>query len=163
MANLASKGSVLVGDILLAGSKLDKSVRIRLGTGGAAIASSSLNMTAFVLPAQAIVYDAFLNVLTPSTGTTKTLLAGTSATQAGFLSGISVGTSGIVLPVVAAGTSGAGTYGSFLVTFTTGNAPVQKSYASDANASRTIGFTPGSTDWVAFAADLYLSFIDLTQ
>lgn len=162
MANLLTKGPALVGDILLANAKIDKAVRIRLGTGGFAIASSSQTLTSFVLPTQAIVYDIFLNVFTPSTGATKTLLVGTSGTQAGFLSAISVGSSGIVLPVVAAGTSGAGTYGTFMTTQTTGPSPVQRSYASDSNASRTLGFTPASTDWIAFAADLYLSYIDLT-
>lgn len=162
MTNTLSKGQVTLGDVLLAGSKLDKAVRIRLGTGGVAVSGSSYIQSSFVLPAQAIVYDAFLNVLVGSTGATKTLLVGTSGTPAGFLTGIGAGTTGIVLPVVAAGTSGAGTYGTFMTTQTTGNAPVQKSYASDSNASRTIGWTPGSTDWALFSADLYLSFIDLT-
>lgn len=162
MSNVLTKGAALVGDILLANAKVDKAVRIRLGTGGVALSGSSQVMTTFILPAQAIVYDAFLNVLVASTGTTKTLLVGTSGTQAGFLSAISVSTTGIVLPVVAAGTSGVGTYGTLFVTQTTGNSPVQKSYASDSNASRTIGFTPASTDWTLFSADLFLSFIDLT-
>lgn len=160
--NVLTKGAAAVGDILLFGSKLDKAVRVRLGTGGAAIASSSMSLTPYVLPAQAIVYDAFLNVLTPSTGGTKTLLVGTSGTPAGFLNGVNVGTSGIALPVIAAGTSAGGTYGSLLTVFTTGNSQAQKTYASDSNASRTVTFTPNSTDWVAFAADLYLFLTDLT-
>jgi len=163
MTNVATKGALYSGDILLGVGKLDKAIKIRLGTGGNLIATSSMSLTSYVLPGQAVVYDAFLNVLTPSTGATKTLLVGTSGTPAGFLSAIAVGTSGIVLPVVAAGTSGVGTYGTFMVTQTTGNAPVQKTYASDSTASRTLTFTPASTDWIAFAADLYLYVTDLTQ
>lgn len=162
MSNLASKGTILAGDLLLAGSKLDKAVRIRIGTGGVLISGSSFVSLGINLPAQAIVYDAFLNVLTPSTGATKTLLFGTSSTPAGFLNGLSVGSSGVILPVVAAGTSGAGTYGTLLTTQTTGNAPVQKSYASDSTSSRGLGYTPNSTDWAAFSADLYLCIVDLT-
>lgn len=162
MSNLASKGTVLVGDILLAGAKLDKAIRIRIGSGGVAV-GTSFSSLGVSLPAQAVVYDVFLNVLTPSTGATKTLLFGTSASPSGFLNGLAAGSSGIVLPVVAAGTSGAGTYGSLLTTQTTGNAPVQKSYASDANASKLLGFTPNSSEWIAFSADLYLCVLDLTQ
>lgn len=163
MSNRLTKGPALVGDILLDVAKLDKAVRIRLGTGGNLIAGSSYVQSSYVLPAQAVVYDAFLNVLVASTGATKTLLVGTSGTPAGFLSAISAATTGIQLPAIAAGTSGAGTYGSFFTVFTTGPAPVQKTYASDSNASRTVGFTPGSTDWALFQADLYLFLTDLTQ
>lgn len=165
MTNRLTKGAALVGDILLDGAKLPKKVRIRIGVGGVAISASSYVNTTYVLPSQAVVYDAFLNVLVASTGGTKTISVGTSGTPLGFLSGIGAGTTGLSLPVIAAGTSGAGTYGSLLFAYTTGNAPVQKSYASDASASRTIGVTPGSTDWVGgvFSADLYLEVVDLTQ
>lgn len=163
MSNRLTKGEALVGDVLLDIAKLEKAMKFRIGTGGVAISGSSFVPMNINLPAQAVVYDAFVNVITPSTGATKTLLVGTSGTKAGFLNGLSVATSGIQLPVIAAGTSGAGTYGTLLTTFTTGNAPVQKSYASDANASLGLGFTPNSTDWIAFSADLYLLYIDLTQ
>jgi hypothetical protein len=159
--HVVSKGTIDAGDVLLKGAKLDKAVVVRLGSGGTAPGTSA-TITSFVLPAQAVVYDAFLNVITPSTGATKTVSVGTSGTPTGFLTGIDVSTTGLKLPVVAGGTSGAGTYGSLFLTFTTGNAPVTKSYASDVSASRTISFTPNSSEWVAFAADLYLSYIDLT-
>lgn len=162
MSNLVTKGAVLAGDILLAGAKLTKAVKIRIGTGGIAV-GTSFSSLGLSLTAQMVVYDVFLNVLTPSTGGTKTLSFGTSASPTGFLTGIGAGTSGLVLPVVAAGTSGAGTYGTLLTTQTTGNSPVQKTYGSDANASKLLGFTPNSSDWVAFSADLYLCVLDLTQ
>lgn len=163
--NLNTKGTVTAGDVLLKIGKLDKNVLVaRIGVGGVAIATTSMHVTPYVLPAQAVVYDAFLNVLVPSTGGTKTLSVGTSATPLGFINGLSVASSGLALPFVAAGTSASGNYGSLLTAFTTGNNQALKTYASDANASKTITFTPGSTDWVGglFSADLYLSIVDLT-
>lgn len=163
--NNLTKGTATVGDVLLAVGKLDKNIKVaRIGTGGVAVGTTA-TITTFVLPSQAIVYDAFLNVISASTGTTKTISVGTSGTPTGFINGLSVASSGLALPFICAGTSATGNYGSLLTAFTTGNNQALKTYASDSNASRTISITPNSSDWVGgtFAADLYLAIVDMTQ
>lgn len=181
--NLVTKGTVFAGDVLLGGRKLDKWFIFRLGTGGNVIAGSSYSPITLgplaQLPSQVLVFDAFLNVLVASTGTTKTLLVGTSGTPGGFLNGISVGTTGIVRPFITTATSGGNTggfmlvssvYGTLLMSFSSGSTAagdagfcLPKTYPSDSNASRGLGFVPGSTDWTLFQADLYLSLVDITQ
>lgn len=174
MPNRLSGDVIIAGDALLSVAKLDKAIRIRVGVGGVPITSSSENSLASspfgLLPAQAVVYDAFLNVLVASTGGTKTMGVGLATTSAGgnrigFLTAAPVGSTGIVLGIVAAGTSGSGTYGAFLTAFTTGNAPVQKYFATDSVVTKTLSVTPNSTDWIGgvFSADLYICYTDLTR
>ena len=169
-ANRLTEGTALVGDVLLDNAKLDKSIKIRIGTGGTAVGTSETTVTSpyAVLPAQAAVYDVFLNVLTASTGATKTIGIGLLSTSSGgnrtgFLAAASVASTGLVLGTVATGTSGAGTYGAFLTTQTTGNAPVQKTFSSDSITAKTLSFTPNSSEWIAFSADLYVCYVDVTR
>jgi len=169
--NRLSEGPVIVGDILFDRGKIDKCIRVRIGSGGTAISSSSettITGPEAVLPAQAIVLDVYVNVLVASTGSTKTfgfglLNSSAGGNRIGFLTGISAAATGLQLPVIAVGTSGAGTYGVFLSVFSTGNAPAQKSFATDSVTAKTLTFTPNSTDWVLFSADVYICYVDLTK
>lgn len=181
--NRGTKDALLCGDLLMDVAKLDKAYKVRLGTGGVAVGSTQTVVTGpfATLPAQALVYDVFVNVLTASTGTTKTLSVGTSGTGTGFLNSVDVSTTGIVRGLISAATSGPGTgglflksttYGSLLMTFTSGSTAagdngvaIQKTYPSDSNASRGLTFTPNSSDWVGgtFSADLLIFYTDLTR
>lgn len=173
MPNRLTGDTAIFGDVLLANAKLDKGFRIRLGVGGVAITSSSeqaLTGPFAALPAQAVINDCFLNVLVGATGGTKSISVGLLSTssggnRSGFLSAAPVGTTGLSLGFVAAGTSGGGTYGAFLSISTTGNAPVQREFASDSVTAKTLSITPGSTDWIGgvFSADLYVYYTDLTR
>lgn len=191
--NVLTKGTALVGDILLTQSegstatkKIIKEHIIRLGAGGTQPTSSE-TATVFTLPGQAVLYDAYINVLAASTGATKTLNVGLLASSAGgnnagFLLGISAASSGLAYPSVSTATSGAGTgarfyttntWGAFLSVFSSGstgnatNADIgyyqQKVFLSDSVTAKTVTFTPATTDWIGlFKADLVLSYVDLT-
>lgn len=168
--NKLSGQTVEVGDILLDIAKIDKAIRLRLGPGGVAVGTSEVALTGpyGILPAQALVLDVYVNVLVASTGTTKTLnlgllAASSGGNRSGFLSAIDVSTTGLKAAIVAAGTSGAGTYGVFLTTQTTGNAPVQKSFASDSVTAKTLSYTPNSSDWLLFTADVFICYVDFTR
>lgn len=173
-----TKGTALVGDLLLDGAKLEKVVKIRLGTGGTATGTSQ-TVTPYVLPTQAEIYYAFVNILTASTGATKTFSVGTSGTASGFLLSVSAASTGLVRPNITTATSGgntggfmlvSNTFGSLLMSFSSGSTAVgdagfnlTKTYLSDSNASRTITFTPNSSEWSAFSADLYIVLTDVTR
>jgi hypothetical protein len=190
--NQLSKGPTQVGDILADGFPLLKYWKFRVGPGGTAVGTSEVAMTvasgrspnAPALPAQAVVADVFVNVLAASTGTTKTLSVGLLSTSsggavAGFLSGISVGTTGLQRPTFTAATSGPGsggrfysanTWGSFLSVFQAGSTAagdpgvaLRQSFVSDSVTAKTLSFTPGSSDFVALTVDVYLGFADLTR
>lgn len=169
--NRLSTGPVLVGDAFIDRGKLEKCIKLRVGPGGTLISGSSefaLTGPEAVLPAQGIVIDVYVNVLVASTGGTKTFSLGLLSTSSGgnrtgFLNSINAAATGLQLPVIAVGTSGAGTYGTFLSTFSTGNAPAQKSFAIDSVLAKTLSFTPNSTDWALFTADIYLCYVDITK
>lgn len=168
--NKLSGQTVEIGDVLLDIGKLDKAIRIRLGSGGVAVGTSEVALTGpyGILPAQALVLDVYVNVLVASTGTTKTLnlgllAASSGGSRTGFLNSVDVSTTGLKAAIVAGGTSGGGTYGAFLTTQTTGNAPVQKSFASDSVTAKTLSYTPNSSDWALFSADVYICYVDFTR
>lgn len=184
MNKLSGQRSEL-GDVLLPWAKVSKWWIVRVGSGGVAPSSSEGTVTGAYsqLPSQAVVVDVFANVLTASTGATKTFSFGLLSTSSGgsrtgFMSSVSAATTGIVRPTATAATSGPGTggmiyatntYGSFLSQFTSGSTAagdpglfIKKNFASDSVTAKTFSFTPDSTDWIAFSADVYVKVVDLT-
>ncbi len=198
MSNLVSGQQVIVGDLLLNVGKLNKYLKVRLGTGGSVLAGSSEINTTVKIPDKCLIVDAFLEVLTPSTGATKTVRVGLLSTSsggngAGFLKDVSVGSSGTVRGAILTATSGgntggtmlvSATLGTYLATFSSGSTGVGDpgfylpgftaatsgagtvpigAFRGDSVTAKSITWTPGSTDWVAFKANLYIGVVDLVK
>lgn len=195
MANRVTGQAALAGYYSLdnGGGAMPHYFRYRIGTGGTPISGSSeFVLTAAAgnapgcpkVPTQGVIVDAFINVLTASTGATKTLSVGLLSTSsggavAGILNGISVASTGLVRPAITAATSGPGTgglffvtntFGSFLSTFTSGSTAAgdpglfaRRNFATDSVTAKSLSATPGSTDWVALKVDLYIGVVDITR
>ena len=123
------------------------------------------NTTKLTLPASSIVIpNPKIYVRTAeATGTTKTLEVGVTGTAAGFINGLSAASTGMVAPTL---TNAAVTLGSLLFVYggATSTAPVREEHI--VSTAVAVTWTPGSTDWANFDADLILPvyiFADLTQ
>lgn len=133
--------------------------------------------TGFNLPANAIVSDVFLNVLTAeTTGATKTVKVGllsseTGGNALGFLNGVSVAATGLVRGVATVTVGGSNTYyasttrGVFLADFFAGANVLGESglnyetnFLSDSVTAKTISFTRASV-FSQCEANIYVTYI----
>ena len=179
-ANRISGQPTLHGDVLFDRGKFEKFIKVaRLGVGGTT-AGASETATAFLFPAQGLVYDAFVNVITPVISTSAgaieinlgLLAASSGGNASGFLAGLAVNSSGVKAPTLTAATSGinTGTYGAFLATnqgtATTTAIPmaIQKTFILDSVAAKTLSWTPStsSSGWSLVKIDVYVAFVDIT-
>lgn len=113
------------------------------------------NTTPITLPAGAIVFPyPIVNIRTAeATGATKTFSVGITGTAAAFINGMSSASTGVFIPAL---TFGAVTMGTSLFQYsgTGSTAPVPSQYI--ASAAIAVTWTPGSTDWANFDADLII-------
>jgi hypothetical protein len=137
--------------------------------------------TGYNLPANAILSDVFLNVLTAETvGATKTTEVGilsseTGGNAAGFLNGISVAATGLVRGVATV-TTGVNTHfyastdrGVFFTNFFAGSDVVgheglnyETPFLTSSVVGKTISYTPASV-FSTCVADIYVTYIALTM
>ncbi len=134
----------------------------------------------YSLPANAMVYDVFLNVLTAETsGATKTAEVGLLSSQsggnaAGFLNGVSVAATGLVRGAATVTTGGSNTYyasttrGVFLANFFAGGNVADEyglnyehPFLTSSVTAKTISYTPASV-FSQCVADIYVTYIQLT-
>lgn len=137
--------------------------------------------TGFNLPANAMVTDVFLNVLTAETvGATKTVEVGLLSSQsggnaAGFLNGASVAATGLVRGQAVVTVGGSNTYyastdrGVFLANFYAGANVAGESglnyehdFLTSSVTAKTISYTPASV-FSTCVADIYVTYIALTM
>jgi hypothetical protein len=123
------------------------------------------NTTTFTIPANSFVMpNPSVYIRTAeSTGGTKTFKVGITGTAGAFINGLSSATGGMVQPTL---TFGSVTLGTSLFVYggTGSTAPVPQPYL--AGTAIAVTWTPGSTDWAQFDADLIISiaqFVDLTN
>jgi hypothetical protein len=132
----------------------------------------------FTLPAKCIVVDAWVDIITAeATGSSKLVDIGTSTVSNdpnGFVEGLSVAATGVIVPVAAFTTGSqitffaSSTYGALL-------APVQVAGADDADDSgayleakfdktsvaAVVSASPAGADFAEFVGDIYVAFIEL--
>lgn len=118
--------------------------------------------TDFVFPTKCKVLGVTLDVTTlEATGGTKTIIIGTTTATGdpnGFANGVSVAAAAIVEPTLA---NGAQTLGELLCVDEDGaGALVPRNDVS--SGGETLTWTPGSNDFAELAADIYVTYIDLT-
>jgi len=137
--------------------------------------------TGFNLPANAILSDVFLNVITPEvTGGTKTVEVGLLSSEAGgnaagFLNGVSVAAAGLVIGNAVVTVGGSNTYyasttkGVFLANFFAGanvlgesGLNYEHSFLTSSVTAKTISYTPASV-FSQCVADIYVTYIALTM
>ena len=132
----------------------------------------------FTLPAKCIVLDAWVDIITAeATGSTKTVDVGTSTVSNdpdGFVDGLVVDTTGVIVPVA---TFTTGSQITFFASSTYGDllAPVQVAGADDADDSgayleakmdktsvaAVVSASPAGSDFAELVADVYVAFIEL--
>lgn len=117
--------------------------------------------TGFSLPAKAIVKDVFLDVTTAeSTGTTKTITVGTDSTDSGdadgFLTGVSVATTGLKKGTVV---NGAVTLGALLLTDLNGTSDVKEQDIS--SGGKEITFTAASANFAELEANIFIVYTEV--
>lgn len=137
--------------------------------------------TGFNLPANAILFNVFLNVITPEvTGGTKTVEVGLLSSEAGgnaagFLNGVSVAAAGLVTGNAVVTVGGSNTYyasttkGVFLANFFAGanvlgesGLNYEHSFLTSSVTAQTISYTPASV-FSQCVADIYVTYIALTM
>jgi len=143
--------------------------------------AASETSTGFNLPANAILTNVFLNVLTPETsGATKTVEVGllsseTGGNASGFLNGVSVASAGLVLGGATVVVGGSNTYysatskGVFLANFLAGGNVADEyglnyehPFLTSSVTAKTISYTPASV-FSQCVADIYVTYIALTM
>ena len=171
--NRQTEGCLLVSDLSIDGAA-HKTLRVNITSVG-----TSETDTRRDLPAKCVVHDVALVVITPSTGATKTLnvglLASSSGDADGFAVGLSVASSGVVVPAVQTSTSGTAgrfvtgaTYGFLLAVVTSGSTVAadnglfaRKVHSVNTLPARSITVTPNSSEWVNFKAVLLIDYTEL--
>lgn len=148
-----------------------KKIAIAAGDG------TSENDTGWTLPADAIVLDVFLNIsAAEATGGTKTIDIGTDGSGSndpdGFADAISVAGTGLVRPQATLTAGGSETYfsantrGVLLSDFLAGSdsatdVGTYREKPDLTSGGESITWTPGSGDFVEFAADLFIVYIEV--
>ena len=142
-----------------------------VSANGAAYKVKKINITApedgtetstgFTLPDKAVIYDVFLDVVTAeSTGTTKTITVGTDSTDSGdadgFLTGISVSTTGLKKGTVA---DGAVTLGALLLTDLDGTSDVKE--PDIASGGKEVTFTAASANFAELDANIFIVYAEI--
>lgn len=117
--------------------------------------------TGVVLPDKAVVYDVFLDVAVAEvTGTTKTIDVGTDSSDSGdadgFLSGISVSTTGLKKGTVS---NGAVTLGALLLTNLDGASDVKEPDIS--SGGKEITFTAASSNFDELEANIFIVYAEI--
>lgn len=143
-------------DISVVGA-VDKIAKIAI----TAPADGTETATGFTLPDKAIVRDVFLDVTTAEvTGTTKTITVGTDSSDSGdadgFLTGVSVGTTGLKKGTVA---DGAVTLGELLLTDIDGTIDVKEPDIS--SGGKEITFTAASANFDELEANIFIVYTEV--
>lgn len=133
--NKISKGPAAAGAVVLPGLQL-QTVRFPLQP-----TTSTTFVAAAVLPARSLVLDVFVDLASVASAATPLLDVGTGAATQGFLTGLSVGTTGLLRGSLANG--GARTIGSLLTVDSSGSSSFVPSPAIIASAT-TVGFATRS-------------------
>lgn len=122
---------------------------------------STEQSTGVILPDKAIVKNVFVDVITAEvTGTTKTINVGTDSTDSGdadgYLTGLSVSTTGLKKGTVA---NGAVTLGALLLTDLDGTSNIKE--PDIASGGKEITFTTASANFAELNANIFIEYIEI--